>query len=347
MGQSHQIMPEVKEHLHDITNLYYFTRKLMPGFDIQEIMRVILEETNERLGSSFALIGVNFLDFNEVFAMPRYGSCDAETVRDVMVRHWDRWYAMPSLDRMKNGEIPIEAFGGRSDTYGGGPVTFNGHLTSLPMSVLGQTIGFIAVIFPDGEPPDPEREQFMYVFASMISSIVEHGYRDMQAKLQAKTDSLTGIANHRMFHETLEREIARADRSSRSFCLALIDIDNFKKINDKWGHQVGDAVLIDLTKRVGLQNRRGDMLARYGGEEFALLLTDTPLDGGRILAERVCAAIAGRPFTLAQTSIPYTISMGLSEYQGCNPRPKDILIGDADAALYESKQNGKNRVSIR
>jgi diguanylate cyclase (GGDEF)-like protein len=186
----------------------------------------------------------------------------------------------------------------------------------------------------------------MHVFTSMISSVVEHGYRDMQAKLQAKTDSLTGIANHRMLHETLEREMARADRYFRRFCLALIDIDDFKKINDTHGHLVGDAVLIDLARRMSEPIRRGDVLARYGGEEFALVLPDTALDGARTLAHRVCSSIASRPFAFAQTQVPYTISVGLTEYNGARPCQKDALIGEADAALYRSKQEGKNRVSV-
>ena len=218
---------------------------------------------------------------------------------------------------------------------------------NVPMNVLGQSIGFISVFGDASVTHSAEREQFLYVFTSMISSIVEHAYRDMQAKLQAKTDSLTGVANHRMFHETLDREIARADRSGRAFCLALLDIDDFKKVNDTHGHLVGDAVLIDCTKRIASQNRRGDVLARYGGEEFALILPDTSIDGGGILTRRVCDAVAAHPFVFAQTKVPYTLSIGLAQYDGGLPRGKDQLINDADEALYESKQNGKNRVSIR
>jgi len=343
MDQSHQVTPEVKGHLLDITNLYYFSRKLMLGLDVPEIMRVILEEANERLDASLCVIGVNVLEFNEVFAMPRCGEYDPAAVRELLLRHWDSCYGMFDRMRFENTDVPLAVFRGRQDGGDGG--RNYEHLVSLPMSVLGRTIGFIAAFFQSSDTHTPEREQFMYVFTSMAASIIEHGYRDMQAKLQAKTDSLTGVANHRMFHETLDREIARADRHKRSFCLALLDIDDFKKINDVHGHQVGDAVIIDLTRRISLQNRRGDVLARYGGEEFALILPDTPLDGARTLAQRICAAIASQPFVFSQVHIPYTVSIGLTEYSGNSPCSKDRLIGCADMALYESKQKGKNRVT--
>ncbi|MBD3392422.1 MAG: diguanylate cyclase [Chitinivibrionales bacterium] len=343
MDQSHQVTPEVKSHLRDITNLYYFSRKLMLPLEVPEIMRIVLDEANERFGSLLCVVGVHFLDFCEVFAMPRQGEMAPEQVRDTILAHWDANFDILDRVAVEKGDTPVVVYNGRQDGPG---ERLLGAPQCLPMNVLGQTIGFVAAFFEAGVAPDAERGQFMYVFASMISSIVEHGYRDMQAKLQARTDSLTGIANHRMFHETLEREMARADRYGRSVCLGLIDIDDFKKINDTHGHLVGDAVLIDLTRRIALQNRRGDMVARYGGEEFALVMPDTSLDGGRTLADRICRAVAAKPFSFSQKQIPYTISIGIAEYDGASSRPKDALIGDADAALYASKQRGKNRVSV-
>jgi diguanylate cyclase (GGDEF)-like protein len=149
-----------------------------------------------------------------------------------------------------------------------------------------------------------------------------------------------------MFHETLEREIARANRNQRFFCLLILDIDDFKKINDAHGHLVGDGVRVDLTRRIAALNRRGDVLVRHGGEEFGLLLPETELDGGRILAERICAAVAATPYVFGQKSIPYTVSIGLTMYNGSSPRSKDVLIAAADDAMYLSKRTGKNRVTV-
>jgi diguanylate cyclase (GGDEF)-like protein len=179
-----------------------------------------------------------------------------------------------------------------------------------------------------------------------VSSVIERGYIDLQAKLQARTDSLTGVANHRSFHETLAREIARADRNKSECALIIIDIDDFKLINDRYGHQVGDAVILDLSQRIAAMVRKGDTFARQGGEEFSLILPDTTLEGAKMMADRVCKKIHSSPFVFSQASVPYTISLGLSIYNGKMPRTKDALISDADKALYISKKSGKNLVSI-
>jgi diguanylate cyclase (GGDEF)-like protein len=344
MNQPEHVFPEAKGHLHDITSLYYFSRKLMLPLEISEIMHIILEEANEKFSAAFCAIGVNFLGFVEAYAMSRYGEMGGETVAQALLADWSNPLNVFDRQRFGKGEIPVTVFkGNQKGAFGGSwekPVV-------LSMTVLGREIGFIAVYGEQGSRLSEEKQQLLYVFASMVSSIVEHGYVDMQAKLQAKTDSLTGVANHRLFHESLEREIARADRNHHSFCLGLIDIDDFKLVNDTHGHLIGDAVLIDLTMRISNIIRRGDVLARYGGEEFALILPDTDLAGAEILANRICREIASKPFVFSRNELRYTISIGLSLYDGTEPRKKNQLIADADDALYTSKRDGKNRVSIK
>jgi two-component system, cell cycle response regulator len=185
------------------------------------------------------------------------------------------------------------------------------------------------------------------VFTSFVSSIIEHSCVDRNAKLLARSDGLTGIANHRSFHESLAREIARADRGGTVFGLILMDIDDFKKINDTYGHLVGDSVIRDLVERVLRMIRRADIFARYGGEEFGLILPDTALEGSRILAQRICKEVAAVPYSMPKLAVSYSVSIGLSIYDGKQPRPKDTLINDADKALYKSKADGKSRISIR
>ena len=163
----------------------------------------------------------------------------------------------------------------------------------------------------------------------------------------AETDGLTGLANHRAFHQVLSREIARANRNKLQFSLISMDIDDFKKINDTYGHLMGDAILRDLTGRIMATVRQQDIVARYGGEEFTVILPDTDLRGASILAERVRAGIASVPFSYSESEIPYTVSIGLSVYNGSTPREKRLLIEDADNALYLSKNKGKNCITIK
>jgi diguanylate cyclase (GGDEF)-like protein len=213
------------------------------------------------------------------------------------------------------------------------------------MMVKGKTIGALVIFSAPSAELSQGEFQFLHVYATLVSSIVEHAYTDLQAQLLAKTDSLTGIANHRLFTESIEREISRADRRKTAFSLVMIDIDDFKKVNDTHGHLVGDKVLKDLTRRIAALIRRGDLLARYGGEEFALILPDTELEGARTLAERIRAGIADRPLALTEGRIRYTVSMGMAKYDGNRPQTRDDLILASDRALYVSKSRGKNCVS--
>jgi two-component system, cell cycle response regulator len=345
MKDAGAVAPQVKDHLFDITSLYHFSRKLMLSLELPEIMHVVLQEINERMASPLSIVALKYLNYSEIAAMPRFGEIDAAKVKELVGRHWDSDFAVLDRALFDKGAISLSIYKGKRGTQ----PAFDGLTrTSLPLSLMGRAIGSLC-IFREGAPDGQSASegQFLHVFSSFISSVIEHGYVDLQAKLQARTDGLTGIANHRCFHETLAREISRSDRNKSEFSLVLIDIDDFKAVNDEHGHLAGDAVIKDLAMRIASIIRRADTFARQGGEEFSLILPDTSIQGSKTLAERVRAKIESKPFGFFSAPIPYTISLGISVYNGNSPRTKDELIRDADEALYQSKQGGKNRVSIK
>lgn len=346
MNHSEKI-PDVGEHIFDITSLYYFTSKLMYYLDISEVMKIILSEVNDKLNAKFSIIGVNYLAFSEMYSMPRKGALNSAGVLNTILSVWHDSFNIFEKEDFENAQISFFIFHGKETAPG--EVVDNSlyhNVISMPMTVLGETIGFIALFRDDDKPLSQERHQFFCVFTTLISSAIQHCYMDMLAKQQAKTDSLTGVANHRLFHETLERELARSQRYQRRFCLAMLDIDDFKRINDTYGHLVGDGVLIDLTKHILKIIRGGDVLARYGGEEFGIILPDTTLDGAEKLANRVCKVISETPFIFTDNKIFYTVSIGLVSYDYNESRSKDMLIDNADNALYQAKREGKNRVIV-
>jgi len=161
-------------------------------------------------------------------------------------------------------------------------------------------------------------------------------------------DSLTGLYNHRIFIEKLHDEADRMKRTKRPLSLIMMDIDDFKHINDSYGHKEGDTFLTEISALMALQIRTAptDILARYGGEEFALVLAETSLDGAVLVAERIRKAVCGHPFKLV-TANPHerpTISIGVAtslKTEEC----KAYLVKNADMALYHSKRHGKNRTS--
>jgi diguanylate cyclase (GGDEF)-like protein len=341
MHQFDTLAPEVKVHLSDITSLYHFTRKLMLSLEISEIMRITLEEAINRIGASLAIINANILGFNEIYSMPCCGTITHEMLGQVYSINDTVLHYTP--DTFKKVLKSAVIYKGKPGDL---PVLNRKHCQGIPLVVTDHIIGSITLYFDDTTLFDSDNNQYLYVFTSIVASIIEHGYSALQARQQAKTDSLTGIANHRLFHESLEREISRANRKKSVFGLILIDIDNFKKINDTYGHLVGDAVIVDLTKRVNGIIRVQDILARYGGEEFGIILPETDIHGAEILASRVLHEVALKPLIVSQQELFYTVSIGLAIYNSDSPVKKDQLISTADDALYASKRNGRNRVSI-
>src|SRR6266480_3418469 len=160
---------------------------------------------------------------------------------------------------------------------------------------------------------------------------------------QAATDALTGLANRRSFDDELALEWRRAERVGDSLALLLIDLDNFKSINDERGHQAGDAVLKRVAAILDSGARQVDLAARYGGEEFALLTPETDIVGARKLAERLRSALEAATIKLPNgTEVSVTASFGVA-VKG-ELEHAEQLVTAADEALYEAKRNGKNRV---
>lgn len=169
--------------------------------------------------------------------------------------------------------------------------------------------------------------------------------KDKVSKLQslAATDGLTGLINRRQFNNQLHSEIARARRNKKPLSLALFDIDDFKKINDFYGHQVGDRILKELGQVIIDNVRESDIPARYGGEEFALILPETRQTEAYEILERLRALIERTVFCLPDNPITTSVSVGISQLE---PKESTIfdLVEHADNALYDAKRNGKNRV---
>jgi diguanylate cyclase (GGDEF)-like protein len=172
---------------------------------------------------------------------------------------------------------------------------------------------------------------------------------DKQAQLTkeleklANTDPLTGVWNRRYFLNLCEAEINRACRYNRLFSVLILDLDHFKKINDIYGHAVGDEVLIAMTIIVQNSLRKVDFLGRFGGEEFVVLLPETNLDMAVNVAERIRDSLEKTVIPIEEKQVKITASIGVSTYQ-LEDQKIDVVLQRADQALYQAKNQGRNRV---
>ncbi|MGV2288277.1 diguanylate cyclase [Trinickia sp. YCB016] len=175
-------------------------------------------------------------------------------------------------------------------------------------------------------------------------SVMQREREEAVVKLQeyANRDGLTGIANRRFFEARLRDEYLRWQRYGGDFSVLLFDLDHFKKINDEFGHVVGDTVLRVMAQRVGDAVRAQDTFGRFGGEEFALLLPCTTLEEAMVVAEKIRKTIGDTPVEAEGVSVPVTASVGGAAARA-GVSAYEVLINDADAALYSAKRQGRNR----
>lgn len=157
-----------------------------------------------------------------------------------------------------------------------------------------------------------------------------------------RIDGLTQIYNRKHWEECLTKEFSRAQRYGSQLSLLMLDLDSFKKLNDSFGHQCGDQVLIETTKRITNLLRAGDLFGRYGGEEFAIILPETDVAGASDVAERVRKIIALTPIQWQEQAIDVSISIGVATLSDKHERYEQ-LISDADSALYQAKSSGRNQ----
>jgi len=196
------------------------------------------------------------------------------------------------------------------------------------------------------------------VLGLVIGSFLSHVYtkkigdyektlheKNEMLKLLASTDGLTGIMNKRIFDEVSKHYFETVQRDGLELSLLMLDLDNFKDINDTYGHQIGDLILIQFAETIKPLIRKSDVFARIGGEEFAVLLFKTDTAGAEILAEKIHEAVKNVVVKCERKDISVTTSIGVTENKKTDVSFEEILLR-ADTALYQAKDNGRNRTCL-
>jgi diguanylate cyclase (GGDEF)-like protein len=202
--------------------------------------------------------------------------------------------------------------------------------------------GLEAALVIEGALPDGERQSLSILTDRFLAEFKRiRLYEDVQRL--ATTDWVTGLFVRRHFFKRLEEEIGRSQRFHLRFSFLMIDIDDFKTYNDRYGHLVGDAILKQTALLIRQNVREGDLVARYGGEEFAALLLDTDAEGAMFVGQRIRKSVERERFRVYDEEIAITVSVGVATY-GPKMKEGSEIVERADSALYQAKRQGKNRV---
>lgn len=276
--------------------------------------------------------------------------------RDELYPALSRGVDQDALDRLRVGEgiAGLAAERGitvKLPTEGGGPKHSRNEprfpvTLAVPLYSAQRVTGVIA-LYREGAVPFDQKDLDTVVFLAEQGGVaIENVLLHEDAQRLSLTDGLTGVWNRRYLQMQFRQTLASANRFDRPFSVLMLDLDNFKDVNDTHGHQRGDAILIEFAQRAGAALREIDTFVRYGGEEFVCLLSETDISGARTTAEKIRQTIASDPFTaVGEEPVSVSVSIGVACYP-LHGNGYQSLIEAADQALYQAKEDGRDRVRV-
>ncbi len=320
-------LSEALDRAREETRRSRFLGELAGSIDLDDVLRRTLDAAGALPGADGALITIDAPDSEPITAATGISEEEAEELalgpppRGKRVRSMSITYE-PGLEPLPGEQPPIRVG------------------LAIPITAELEPVGILSV-FSRGEPGIFSDEQLHALedLASRAGPAIENARRFREARQLADLDALTGLHNRRYFHETLARECARAQRYNRRLALVVLDLDDFKAINDQIGHLAGDAVLAEISQRIRDVVRSADIPCRVGGDEFAVILPESAIEDADQLYRRLQERVSTKPVAQAGRML---LSAGIAEL-----RAQDDAVSffqRADDALYRAKEAGKGRV---
>ena len=316
------------------------------SLDLDEVLNRILDNVDKVVPHDTANIAL--VDEQDVARFVKVKGYEKFTSRELVLSVERRVEDLPNLNKMAESGKPALIADTQTDPNWVKDVPASGWIRSYigaPIKRKEKLLGFINL---EAATPDFFKAKYLgrlQALADQAAIAIENAQLFEEMEKLAITDSLTGLYNRRYFFAFAENEIERSKRYNKHLSIIMMDIDHFKKINDGFGHQVGDQVLKEIADICLAILRKVDVMCRYGGEEFVVLLPETEVADAAHAAERMCTAISSLRLKTEKGDVSVSVSIGVAEMEKSRSSFEKLLAA-ADSALYSAKETGRNRVRV-
>jgi diguanylate cyclase (GGDEF)-like protein len=336
---------ELRRHLHHLTVLHEVNTRIASALDPDEVLAVMLDSLNELV--IYRTAAVHLLDLD--VAVPLEGPHTVIPSNSLPRLRAGRAYDAGSLEALEGSvsaedSTVVEAM--RSQQTVGKPTGERGLRLAVPLRAGGRALGALELQLAEPLPEDDIKGVELLAAAAAVALQNAHLYQETQRL--ATTDPLTGLSNYRHFHDLLNLEVQRARRMDYPIGLVLMDLDHFKRVNDRHGHPIGDVALRRVADLLRSRLRRTDVVGRLGGEEFGAILPGASLEEVTVVAEKLRVAVEALPPVkggMEPRPTPLTLSVGGTSLDS-RVVDAELLVSCADRALYQAKRNGRNQVQL-
>lgn len=326
-----------------LTDLIEVARAVVSTLDLDTVLEAILTSAMKFAETPAGTMAV-YDDRNEEFILHSHHGLSAKFAKQ------ERWSLTPGgfAEQVLLGGETFYVEDTSQAPFMSDPLVLAEGIKSLICIPLRMHDGIVGLLHLGDFAPrqfDREKMKLLSILSSFASMAIHNAKLHNRTKIMAITDSLTGLHNHRYFREVFGQEIRRAKRYKKQLAILMIDVDDFKRFNDRYGHPAGDKVLMAIGDLITRTLRKVDYAFRYGGEEFIVLLPEAGIDSGLRAAERLRESIAGDTAALLQgvADEGVTVSVGVACYPD-NGDDRDELFAVVDGLLYKAKKQGKNKI---
>ncbi len=338
-----RLYQEAQSRIQGLSILQEVVQSVIAHLDLDELLDQVYHQVNRFLNSRFFLIAGYDADVEEWYSMILIENGQrVDPVRFMVTEGFAGYVIQNRRPIYLSNARKVQQF--IEETGRLGVLSLPSSIMIVPLVVSGDLVGVMGAQCDDNDTAfTPDDFTLFTSIGAQVSVAIENARLYARMEQLAITDGLTEIYNRRYFFTLAEKEIARALRYHTPLSVIMVDIDHFKRVNDTYGHAVGDVVLKDVAQIIKHQLRQVDVVGRYGGEEFIMALPETRKKDALILANRVLTIIATQEFKTHNASIFISASMGVSEVEGSQDTLEAVL-ERADQALYAAKQAGRNQV---